>query len=190
MTNFGNPWNVQSLYELQFFNCPSCEFKIHSKQQFVDHAYKSHPDSINIMLNINDESIKDIVCPWKIIDVKKEPTNSELIEDPLNIDNAHWFYELYGVGERKAKRGNKTCIYPSCSYNGNSMLFRFPKKDNKLRKKWLDACQLEDVGPNHRICFKHFNQYDIFDSLKIKRLKAGSIPKALVVSYLYQFFHM
>ena len=180
MTNFRNPWNVQSLYELQFFNCPSCEYKSHSKQQFVDHAYKLHPDSVNILLNINDKSITDIVCPWKIIDViKKEPSFNSEFEDPLKIDKVHWFNELNG---KKVK-----CIYPSCSYIGNSKLFNFPQKDKKLRKKWLEACQLEDVKPNQKICYKHFNQYDISDSnLDRYRLRKGSIPKALVVSYYYQ----
>ena len=180
MTNFRNPWNVQSLYELQFFNCPSCEYKSHSKQQFVDHAYKLHPDSVNILLNINDKSITDIVCPWKIIDViKKEPLFNSEFEDPLKIDKVHWFNELNG---KKVK-----CMYPSCSYIGNSKLFNFPQKDKKLRKKWLEACQLEDVKPNQKICYKHFNQYDISDSnLDRYRLRKGSIPKALVVSYYCQ----
>ena len=35
-----NPWNVKSLYDLQFFNCPSpfCIYKNSSKQEFVNHG--------------------------------------------------------------------------------------------------------------------------------------------------------
>ena len=172
----GNPWNIQSLYELQFFNCPSCGFKDKSKQRFIDHAYKSHSDSINILLNIDDKSLTDIICPWKIINIKKEPSNSEIIEDPLKID------ELNGE-----KTGYIKCIYPSCSYKGGTKLFKFPQNDRRLRKKWLDACQLNDVKPTQKICYKHFNQYDVFASTLGKyHLRKGSIPIALVVSYLYQ----
>ena len=41
-----NPWNIQSIYELQYFNCPTCVFKNQSKQTFINHAYEYHPDAI------------------------------------------------------------------------------------------------------------------------------------------------
>ena len=166
----GNPWNIQTLYELQFFNCPSCEFKSHSKQKFVDHAYKSHPDSINILLNISDESITDIVCPWKIIDTKKETSNTELIEDPLKI--AKEFEPSYN-------KNSKKCIYPYCNHNGTSKMFNFPVM--KARKLWLDACQLESANSNQKVCYKHFNERDIFLSKGGRHLlRPGAIPKSLV----------
>ena len=88
----GNIWKFQSLYELQFFNCPACDYKDKSKQEFVDHACTVHPESINhLILNIQDGSIDDVVCPWKRneanteinrIDVKEEElVNEDLIED-------------------------------------------------------------------------------------------------------------
>ena len=53
-----NPWNIKSIYELQYFNCPSCLFKHQSKQEIVNHAYESHPTSINLLLtNIKDDSL-------------------------------------------------------------------------------------------------------------------------------------
>ena len=41
-----NPWTISSIYELQYFNCLSCSYKNKSKQNFVDHAYECHPESI------------------------------------------------------------------------------------------------------------------------------------------------
>ena len=41
-----NPWDIESIYELQFFNCPSCIFKDQSKQEIINHAYEVHPESI------------------------------------------------------------------------------------------------------------------------------------------------
>ena len=59
-----NPWNIQSLYEFQYFNCPVCNFKNNCKQKFVNHAYEIHPESTEYLMNIDDESILDIVTPW------------------------------------------------------------------------------------------------------------------------------
>ena len=89
MQNF---WDFQSIYELQFFHCPACSYEDKSKQEFVDHICNIHPASINhLILNIQDGSLDDIVCPWNKkestteiirIDVKEEECeNEEPIED-------------------------------------------------------------------------------------------------------------
>ena len=58
-----NPWNIQSLYDLQYYNCPTCIYKINSKQEFINHAYSFHPESEEYLRNINDGSISDIDLP-------------------------------------------------------------------------------------------------------------------------------
>ena len=63
-----NPWNIQSLYELQFFNCPSCNFKNQSGQDFVDHAYNSHEECQEFLSNIKDDSLDGVICPWESIE--------------------------------------------------------------------------------------------------------------------------
>ena len=95
-----NPWSIHSIYELQYFICPSCSFKDHSKQEFINHAYEFHPDFVN-NLNIHDDSLNDIVCPWNklITNIKIEETDlskfledsnisSKYIDDPLKIDES------------------------------------------------------------------------------------------------------
>ena len=62
-----NPWNIQSLYELQYFNCPSCDFKNHFKQDFINHAIRIHPEQINQLKKIKDDSLSDIIFPDDII---------------------------------------------------------------------------------------------------------------------------
>ena len=65
-----NLWEFKSLYELQFFNCPACDYKNKSKQKFVDHACNIHPESINYLMNVQDGSIgEDVLCPWNKNDV-------------------------------------------------------------------------------------------------------------------------
>ena len=46
MPKIENPWDIKSIYDLQYFNCPSCCYKFESKQVFVCHAYDTHPDSV------------------------------------------------------------------------------------------------------------------------------------------------
>ena len=59
-----SPWNVDSLYEFQYFNCPICPFKHISKQEFVHHTFNCHPESMEYFKKISDKSMCDIICPW------------------------------------------------------------------------------------------------------------------------------
>ena len=56
-----SPWNVDSLYEFQYFNCPKCPFKHNSKQEFVNHTFHSHPESVEYFKKISDQSVCDIL---------------------------------------------------------------------------------------------------------------------------------
>ena len=72
-----NPWSIQSIFELQYFNCPSCVFKNSSKQEFIDHAYEIHPESINYLTKIDDNSLKDVLLPWTNFSTKIEIQDNE-----------------------------------------------------------------------------------------------------------------
>ena len=61
-----NPWSVQSIYDLMYFNCPSCVFKNNSKQEFINHAYEFHPNAIPLLNNILDGSLDDVNIPWAV----------------------------------------------------------------------------------------------------------------------------
>ena len=58
-----SPWNIQSIYDLQYFNCPSCAYKNIMKQEFINHAYNFHAEAIQFLRNIKDGSINDIEIP-------------------------------------------------------------------------------------------------------------------------------
>ena len=73
-SNVKNPWSVKSIYEFQFFNCPSCVYKINSKQAFINHAYEIHPEAIDDLNNVQDGSLIDVICPWE--DIKKEEVDA------------------------------------------------------------------------------------------------------------------
>ena len=58
-------WNVESIYQFQYFNCPICPFKNEFKQDFVNHSFISHPESANYLKKISDGSLYDIISPWE-----------------------------------------------------------------------------------------------------------------------------
>ena len=71
-----NQWIVQSIYELQYFNCLGCVYKSQSKQDFVNHLYENHPEAILTLKNIKDESLSDIDNP--LVDTKPKGTPNKL----------------------------------------------------------------------------------------------------------------
>ena len=59
-----SPWYIESLYELIYFHCPSCDYQTNHKQKFIYHACESHPESMDYLKNVRDGSTDDILCPW------------------------------------------------------------------------------------------------------------------------------
>ena len=76
-----NPWNINSLYAFLVFDCPSCNFKNSSKQEFVNHVCEMHSEAIDSLKNIYDGSTSDIVWPWEETDFKFEATEGHVDEN-------------------------------------------------------------------------------------------------------------
>ena len=77
-----NPWNIKSIYDLQCFSCPSCDFKNDSKQEIITHAYQKHPESIKFLSNIRDNSLSDVTCPWNESETKLENPDCSNVLQP------------------------------------------------------------------------------------------------------------
>ena len=92
-----SPWDVQSLYELQVYDCPECVYQDWSKQSFVSHAIKSHPDSVQYLQKIQDDSMDDVEVPW-------------LDKEDINENNSDNQYKITynGTGPAKCNMCNKT----------------------------------------------------------------------------------
>ena len=94
-TKIENPWDVQSLYEFLFFNCPSCSFKHNSKEDFLVHSFNIHTESVDYLRNISDGSTSDVALPWlgndfkshEIINVKE--SKNELEDDHYDDFKSH-----------------------------------------------------------------------------------------------------
>ena len=79
-----NPWDVASLYEYQYFLCPSCSYKHDSKQDFVTHTFHTHPESMDYFKKISDGSLSDIIKPW------------DELQDTIISENGHDIAPTYG----------------------------------------------------------------------------------------------
>ena len=77
-----NPWDVKTLYQFQFFNCPECFYKVQEKQKFIDHAYQSHPDCIDYLESVKDGSLTDVDIPWTS-DVKNCVVKLERLDETI-----------------------------------------------------------------------------------------------------------
>ena len=80
-----NPWDVSSIYEFQYFKCPSCLY-FASKQDFVSHAFNSHPESTYYFKKISDKSLSDVILPWINEDFPEEIDSKYVVSDD---DNNH-----------------------------------------------------------------------------------------------------
>ena len=58
-----NPWNIQSIYELQYFNCPNCIYKNQSKQDFINHAFENHPEVTGTFVHIYIQGAAEKLAP-------------------------------------------------------------------------------------------------------------------------------
>ena len=81
------PWKVQSIFEFQYFNCPSCEYKDYVIQNFIYHAFENHPESTEYLSNITDGSLEGILCPWNSNEYIAELTSGgdHLKEEDIDI---------------------------------------------------------------------------------------------------------
>ena len=166
-----NPWNiVQSLYELQYFNCLSCSYRNKSKQDFIIHAYDFHPEATNILKNIHDGSTSDITLPWdRSEEIKYEDTkyddntdyNYDDIEDTtiLMIDINE---EIQNKENVVCKNCGKTCT-SIASLNVHLFVCKKPENTNEQEVS-------QDIYPNSVSTFsvKLETKNEINDESEIK----------------------
>ena len=85
--NVDHIWNINSIYDIQYFNCPSCVFKNKSKQEIVTHACDEHPDSVKFLSNLSDKSLEDIKCPWNDFYMKFETVENSNLNENEDMPN-------------------------------------------------------------------------------------------------------
>ena len=146
-----NPWNVQSLKEFQFFNCPSCVFKNHSKQEFINHAYEDHSEFVYNLKNINDDSFVDVICPWnepisqikieELTDIDESIKTEEI--DPLGIDNEKTEKNIENV--KTVHKETKIKIEVPDSLGESQTL-----NQTNIKIKNIDPLEIDSFKPNSK----------------------------------------
>ena len=117
-----NPWSINSIYALQYFNCPCCAFKTRSKQQVITHAYQVHPESEEYLANIRDNSLADVWCPWKEhFIIIEEPVDWKPFDDDEEDDGSGLLLNVNGMIYHKCRMCNKafaeeTSLKKHCRY--------------------------------------------------------------------------
>ena len=76
-----SPWDISSLYEYQYFQCPACFYRHDSKQEFVNHTFATHPESVNYFRKISDRSLSDIIAPWELQDTSNNDSMTPTFGD-------------------------------------------------------------------------------------------------------------
>ena len=108
-----NPWQVGSIEDFHFYNCPECKFRSKGSHDFKEHALGNHPCSIELFypsqethstLNIKEEK-EDIVGVEVDLETKFEPELSIITDppddsegklEPEEIDEVQDFQEFQG----------------------------------------------------------------------------------------------
>ena len=84
-TEIENPWDVESLYKFQHFNCPICSYKNDAKQDFVNHAVNSHPESRKYFMKIlHHDSFSNVIIP---MESEAEQPSIEFLKSELSEIN-------------------------------------------------------------------------------------------------------
>ena len=138
-----NPWNIGSIYELQYFVCPTCVFKNQSKQDIINHAYEFHPEFVNY-LKICDNSLNDVVCPWNELskEIKIEPSDENIQDTSLEYENETNHENLEDFSNLENQNNFEEDFYEDLEYSNISteainepLNINKPFLPNKLRKR-------------------------------------------------------
>ena len=72
-----NPWDVKSLEEFLYYNCPECTDRCTSRDEFINHAWDNHPKSQMTLIALKMK-LEDEVENGETLEVKLEDACSEI----------------------------------------------------------------------------------------------------------------
>ena len=143
-----NPWEVESIYEFYYFNCPTCSYKHCSKQDFVNHVIEIHPESVDSLKKICDGSLSNVSIPW-------EPENDyEYYEQKLISDNLKVEFNDNLVEENDYEN----FIEPNSEdYESDSDSYDEEEEKISLKREYLEGEEGDEKSHKCDSCSKSFN---------------------------------
>ena len=150
-----NPWNVSSLEDFHFYNCPECELKYASKEQFIGHAVLKHPKALEFIPTFT-QSVEPMTSdPLTTPEVHFDPNiKTEPIEQMSETEpDIHW--DLTNNFEHIPNDDVKHEILedqPVIEQNQQ------PKKAKTYRKKGVFNCDQCDKSYSYRHHLKEHYQ--------------------------------
>ena len=113
-----NPWDVNSIYDFNYFCCPECDIKSKTKQDFVDHASSTHPKAIGAFQSITDGSLNDVQIPAL-------SPNVDLSEETKDLRNEDFLLYPDNNEDEPLARRKKSYICEMCNFRAkNSTIFQ------------------------------------------------------------------
>ena len=177
-----NPWNINSLYEFQYFNCPSCEFKHVGKQDFVNHAYESHPESIDYLTNISDGSLKGILCPWDSGNRDELTIEENVVKLEMDLESVEGKESASDNAKNSHKIINYTAQFVKCYYCSKEMdrsiVRRHMEKSHPSKPVIFNILKKDSTTLDSTISQKETNGSVNFDDKSVKvKVNIGDLQK-------------
>ena len=188
-----NPWDVESIYTMQYYVCPSCTYKHISKQNFICHAFDAHPEeSVDYLKNIKDGSLSDILCPWDSNHYKNEIA---IVDDDIKpeLDVNEYLHEFEDEMDHKSYKIAEISKSPNVSID-----FEIPAIEEDAKFESIDPLKLpkeellkkkyEKTNKFHKCdsCDKSFSKADLkehINTVHINEVKKGTQCDKCGISY-------
>ena len=136
-----NPWNVTSLEAFHFYNCPECEDKYSTKEQFVCHAMMVHekardtlPGILQVQNNIVISNVQSVMEQEICDDVKSDLESSISIEkvEPMSDTETVENDENYDASNI-ANRSDDSETVENCHTSiTEPVMIKISRKDKKI----------------------------------------------------------
>lgn len=162
--------------------CHTYGYDVNDIRAFKKHRKDCEKQSAMMCVKIQKSS--EISLEHKTIDPLENIPNQEFVMTDIKTK----VFEDIGTDEqsvvdptenvKKRRIINKKCVLKMCNYVGPNGFFGFPKNE-KLKKKWLEVCGLNEVKNRDQLCYQHFHKQNVIGQTEKShhpRLRLGTLP--------------
>ena len=177
-----NPWNIKSIQDLLYYNCPDCHSKYKFKQDIVKHVVNFHPECLKFLIEIeefgfvvvpsNDETIENEDFMEDLDDDEVDITDSDMETSSQIEENGNWMNfssdlqidrkiimldHDYAFQIFEAENEDENMQDESVQENNTENIQTFQSNDRKIRYE-LSCAKCNNVFENTSKLIQHFNE--------------------------------